>query len=879
MQGEELLLALSPLLGPLRFLSRAGLGRVTTLKDLEPLVREAVARAAPHAGERAQELDKLASAVRGFDSADEGARRAAVVQLARELSLLVPVPDELRALFTDPPPPQATPARFALERVEPRPARGPARPVGPAKSKGSDEITDPGTLRAKERARVQKETSLPPADALSAPVTQLKGVGPAVAERLAAKGLRTVGEVLLNLPKRYEDRRRPKSIGETKIGEHGLIVGTIVRASEQRGFKGRRRLEVLLRDEAGEELVLNWFHYRSAFLDKLKQGARVLVSGEIKRGFRGGAKAMHHPDVEPLGEAAGQRELGEELAKVDDSFGRVVPIYSEVEGVPARSYRRIAQRAIEASVGQVRDLLPEELRARRKLMTLEAALREAHFPEASAEEAAHGRPAAPHRRLAFEEFFAVQLGLALRRKGLKIEPGIAFKATPALVQKSIARLPWPPTGAQRRAIDAIAADMQKPEPMNRLLQGDVGSGKTAVALVAALLAIEDGYQAAIMAPTEILAEQHLRSIRAMLQAAQVRDVHVELVVGSLGNRERAHAERLVRGGAAHLVVGTHALAEENTAFHKLGLAVIDEQHRFGVLTRAALMSKGARPDVLVMTATPIPRTLALTLYGDLDSSVLDELPPGRTPIVTKVYRDSARARAYEVIRKELAAGHQAYVVLPLVEESEKLAEVKAATTERDRLAAEVFEGVPMGLVHGRQSTAERNDAMERFRKGIDKILVATTVIEVGVDVPNATVMLIEHAERFGLSQLHQLRGRVGRGAAKSHCLLVTGTTGIEWSEASRTRLGVMEETQDGFRIAEADLELRGPGEFLGTRQSGLPDFAVAELARDQAILGEAREEAFALVEKDPRLSLPEHRVLKDELLARWRGRLSLSRVG
>ena len=436
-------------------------------------------------------------------------------------------------------------------------------------------------------------------------------------------------------------------------------------------------------------------------------------------------------------------------------------------------------------------------------------------------------------------------------------------------------LPWPLTGAQQRAVIALADDMRKPEPMNRLLQGDVGSGKTAVALCAARIAVEDGYQAALMAPTEILAEQHARSLRMLLRGAQV---HVELVSGSLSQRERDHAARLLRSGTAQIVVGTHALAEEATAFHRLGLVIIDEQHRFGVMTRAQLMSKGHRPDVLVMTATPIPRTLALTVYGDLDTSVLDELPPGRTPIATKVYRDAVREKAYDVIRRELRAGRQAYVVLPLVEDSEKLVDVKSAIKERDHLALDVFPDVTIGLVHGRQSAAERNEEMERFRHGETRILVATTVIEVGVDVPNATVMLVEHAERFGLSQLHQLRGRVGRGAAKSYCLLLTGTSGAEWGPEARRRLQVMEETTDGFRIAEEDLELRGQGDILGTRQSGMPDFAVAELARDQVIVQEAREEAFALVEEDPELRSPENAAVRD-LMHRWRGRLSLARVG
>src|SRR3989442_9250038 len=541
---------------------------------------------------------------------------------------------------------------------------------------------------------------------------------------------------------------------------------------------------------------------------------------------------MHHPDVELLsasGEPSGLRD--------DDSFGRVVPVYSDIEGLPPRTFRRLAKRAVGEYARFVEDLLPEPVRRRRRLLTLQEALGEAHFPERFADELARGLPGGqPRRRLAFEELFLVQLGLALRRRGVKVEPGISFRALAEAVDRIVSALPWPLTGAQQRAVTAIADDMRKPEPMNRLLQGDVGSGKTAVALCAARIAVEDGYQAALMAPTEILAEQHARSLRMLLRGAQV---HVELVSGSLSQRERDHASRLLRSGVAQIVVGTHALAEEATTFHKLRLVIIDEQHRFGGMTRASLMSKGHRPDVLVMTATPIPRTLALTVYGDLDASVLDELPPGRTPISTTVYGDAVREKAYDVIRRELRAGRQAYVVLPLVEDREKLVDVKAAIKERDRLALDVFPDVTIGLVHGRQTAAERNEEMDRFRRGETKILVATTVIEVGVDVSNATVMLIEHAERFGLSQLHQLRGRVGRGAAKSHCLLLTGTSGAEWGPVARKRLQVMEETTDGFRIAEEDLRLRGPGEFLGTRQSGMPDFAVAELARAQTIFKEA----------------------------------------
>ena len=828
-QGDPALsLALSPLLQPLRFATRAGVSRLNGLEDLVARVVEQARAYATAAS--AGPLDRLAASVRGFDAAGEEERRKAIAALVRELGALLPVPLEIAAL-----------------------AQGMSGAGGRLAPMSKEAVAAPKT----------------PADPLSTPVIQLRGVGPAIAEKLEAKGLRTTGDLLLNLPRRYEDRRTPRTVAQAPVGERSVIAGKIVKAQEASGR--RRRLEVLIRDEAGGTLVCIWFHYRPSFLQRFPLQAQAMVSGEVRQGYRGGGKVMHHPDVEllgPSGEPSGPRD--------DDSFGRVVPVYSDVEGIPPRTFRRIEKRAVDEYVRFVEDLLPEPVRKRRRLLTLPEALREAHFPEKFAEELARGVPGGqPRRRLAFEELFLVQLGLALRRRGVKVEPGISFRALPEAVDRIVSALPWPLTGAQQRAVIALADDMRKPEPMNRLLQGDVGSGKTAVALCAARIAVEDGYQAALMAPTEILAEQHARSLRMLLRGAQV---HVELVSGSLSQRERDHAARLLRSGTAQIVVGTHALAEEATAFHRLGLAIIDEQHRFGVMTRAQLMSKGHRPDVLVMTATPIPRTLALTVYGDLDTSVLDELPPGRTPIATKVYRDAVREKAYDVIRRELRAGRQAYVVLPLVEDSEKLVDVKSAIKERDHLALDVFPDVTIGLVHGRQSAAERNEEMERFRHGETRILVATTVIEVGVDVPNATVMLVEHAEQFGLSQLHQLRGRVGRGAAKSYCLLLTGTSGAEWGPEARRRLQVMEETTDGFRIAEEDLELRGQGDILGTRQSGMPDFAVAELARDQVIVQEAREEAFALVEEDPELRSPENAAVRD-LMHRWRGRLSLARVG
>jgi ATP-dependent DNA helicase RecG len=858
----ELVLALSSLLPPLRFVARTNLTKLNTLREFEPLVLRALAQARPVAGSKKPQIQQIAEAIAGFDRAPDAKRRDALLIVIRILSEIVSLPHEVTSVVSQGTLPIAS-ARPELSKL-PKLSNSQIEPAPPAPNPPAKVSPNAPAQDAAVR------------DPLLTPVALLKGVGPAISQRLQLKGFETVGDLLLNLPRRYEDRRHPKTIAEAPLGERSMIAATVIKANEARGRK--RRLEVRFRDDAGDTLLALWFHFRFDLFKKFVPGARVLLGGEVKAGFRGGGKTMTHPDVEMLTSGAEQIPLGEQVGKgADDSFGGIVPIYSEIEGVPPRSYRRIVRRALDEFAPALRDLLPAEMLARRNLLSLRESISETHFPDTFAEEAAAGRsPGEPRRRLAFEELFLVQLGLALKRRGTRIEPGIAFRATDESIARITSGLPWPLTSAQKRSVQQIAKDMRSPEPMNRLLQGDVGSGKTAVALSAARLAIEDGYQAALMAPTEILAEQHHRSLAAMLKGT---GVHVELLTGSLGAKERNFAERVVRTGTAQLVVGTHALAEEATQFHRLGLVIIDEQHRFGVLTRQRLMTKGARPDTLVMTATPIPRTLALTLYGDLDVSVLDELPPGRTPIATKVFKDAQRDKAYEVVRRELAAGHQAYVVLPLVEESEKLVDLKAATIERDRLAAEVFHGVPIGLVHGRQSSEERAAAMERFRSGKDKILVATTVIEVGVDVPNASVMMIEHAERFGLSQLHQLRGRVGRGAAKSYCLLITGASGAEFGASARQRMKVMEDTTDGFKISEADLELRGPGEFLGTRQSGIPDFAVAELARDQKILAEAREEAFALIELDPTLSQARHQELRRHLHERWRGRLSLARVG
>jgi ATP-dependent DNA helicase RecG len=487
-----------------------------------------------------------------------------------------------------------------------------------------------------------------------------------------------------------------------------------------------------------------------------------------------------------------------------------------------------------------------------------------------ADAAARATPA--FRRLVYEELFFLQLALARRRRGVRAQTGIAFDGSPAAIARAVRRLPFALTGAQERALREIARDMARPEPMNRLLQGDVGSGKTAVAFGAMMLAVESGWQAALMVPTEILAEQHAATVSGWLAGS---GVETALVGASARGKGQRAARAAVADGRARIAVGTHALLEQDVAFEKLGLVVVDEQHRFGVMQRLALIAKGRRPDVLVLTATPIPRTLALAFYGDLDQSKIGELPPGRTPVQTKLYGDSQRKAAYDVARRELEAGRQAFVVYPLVAESAKT-DLADATTGAAELA-KIFAGHSVGLLHGQMKAEEKRDVMDRFRAGALRVLVATTVIEVGVDVPNATVMIVEHAERFGLSQLHQLRGRVGRGAAKSHCLLVAHFRRA--GDDARERLRAVERTQDGFEIAREDLRIRGPGEMLGTRQSGLAILDVADLYRDEAILEEAREDAFDLVERDPDLTREEHRAAAEALRLRWAERLSLAQVG
>jgi ATP-dependent DNA helicase RecG len=611
-------------------------------------------------------------------------------------------------------------------------------------------------------------------------------------------------------------------------------------------------LVVMIRDVSGF-LSCAWFN--QPYLARVfERGQRLIVHGRVQSYGRG-----------PL------QMLVKDYEVVDDGpdemlhTGRLVPVYPLTEGLTQRPLRRLMKRLVDGWANQLDDPLPERVRAGRDLLSLPQAIRGAHFPETQEEQAA------ARRRLIFDDFFLLEVGLAIRRHREGRRRGVAMNPPGALARRLRASLPYTLTAAQERVWGEIRTDMAEPYPMSRLLQGDVGSGKTVVAALAILTAIEAGYQAALMAPTEILAEQHMITLSQLIGPL---GVGVVLLTGAVKGKARQEAAAAAGSGEAGCAIGTHALVQGGVGFKRLGLAVIDEQHRFGVAHRAALRGKGESPDVLVMTATPIPRTLALTLYGDLDISVLDELPPGRRPVVTVARGESKRREIYDFLREQIGEGRQVYVVCPLVEESE-VSDLRAATEMAERLQREVFPDRRVGLIHGRLGFHDKERVMREFKDGEVHVLVSTTVIEVGIDVPNASVMLVEHAERFGLSQLHQLRGRVGRGAWKSYCILLAGSS----SEDARRRIAAMTGTGDGFRIAEVDLELRGPGEFFGTRQSGLPEFRVADLLRDGAMLEEARREAFAIVHADPQLSAPEHRGLRGALLARWRGKLDLAGIG
>lgn len=677
-----------------------------------------------------------------------------------------------------------------------------------------------------------------------------------------AKGILTVEDLLAYVPFRYEDRSNVKTIAELAPGEMATVI-VEVKSAKLAGFK-RRNLglfEAKFSDSSRHVLLGKWFH-GGYLANVFAEGQKVAVYGKVEFDGYTGELTMLHPEFEIL---SGDDEEGDAALHV----GRVVPIYEAVSKITTRMLRILMDRVLSA-LPPLKDGLPEFLRNRLKLPDLATAIRETHFPPPGTDlRLVNAFRTQPQFRLVFEEFFWLETGLALKRSKARIAPGIAFELNDRVREQIKAMLPFKPTGAQKRVLAEIARDMAEPKPMNRLLQGDVGSGKTIVAAEAAIIAIENGYQVAVLAPTEILAAQHHFYLKQLFSKLGYVAV---LLTGSASSRDKVQLKKLISEGLAHVAIGTHALIEQDVEFRRLGLAIVDEQHRFGVMQRLGLAQKGGHPDVLVMTATPIPRTLALTLYGDLDVSVIDELPPGRKPIVTKHVTDVQVERVYSFLKKQIEQGRQAYVVYPVIEESETQA-MKAAEKMYRHLSSEVFPGITVGLLHGRLSSEEKESAMADFKQGRTKILVSTTVIEVGVDVPNATVMVIEQAERFGLAQLHQLRGRVGRGAEQSYCILVTE----KLNDAGRERIRTMVESTDGFYIAEMDLKLRGPGEFFGTKQSGLPSLRIANLLRDQDVLEIARREAMDFVARPP--SEEELRRAVAYIRDHWQRRYGLVQVG
>jgi ATP-dependent DNA helicase RecG len=695
------------------------------------------------------------------------------------------------------------------------------------------------------------------------PIQYLKGVGPKRALLFGKLGVQTLEDLLLFSPFRYEDRTALKKIAHLQPGEEQTILAEVKAVSLVE--TPRRRMKIVdaaVSDETGL-LHAKWFN-QPYLKDLFRPGEKIMLSGKVKANYYGGYRLeMESPLYEKVEEEETQIHMG-----------RIVPIYHETKGLTSRQIRSLIRFVLNLYAPKIPDVLPFFLIEKYHLIPLSEAISGLHFPvsDSSLDQLNAGRSSC-HRRLSFDELFLLQTGLALRKKRFSTqEKGISFQNAGELGNQLRALLPFRLTSAQEKVLTEIKEDMASDRPMNRLVQGDVGSGKTLVALISILIALENGYQAALMAPTEILAEQHYLSIRGYIE-------RLGRTVTFLTSEMRKKAkEEILEGigtGKYDLVIGTHALIQEGVEFKKLGMVVVDEQHKFGVLQRAKLAGKGYRPDVLIMTATPIPRTLALTLYGDLNISIIDELPPGRSPIRTFLFYGKQRERAYAFVEKELAKGRQAYVVCPLIEESEK-SDLKAALELSATIQREILPHRNIGLLHGRLKREEKESVMREFKAGRIDLLVATTVVEVGIDVPNATVMLIEHAERFGLAQLHQLRGRVGRGSEQSFCLLAAE---YPISAEAKRRLDAMVKSNDGFKMAEIDLEIRGPGEFFGTRQSGIPELRIANLMRDTSILEAARREAFTWVDQDPDLTKPESRPIRSLLERKWKGKLEWLTTG
>ena len=788
-----------------------------------------------------------------------------------------------------------------------RPESAPPKPE--ATTKHTDQKTPKGTLSLFQSAEVlptksetspteKPEASVPISDIpvstdlslldfLTEPLQYLKGIGPRRAAMLLAElNIQTVGELLAYYPRDYIDRSKTVEIyrlGRTEDDEPETIQGKVVNHTSSPTAKGKRIGKISIYDGTGVAHLVNFGRRIGIMKSLLPVDTEVVVSGKFLRRYN----EIQATDYE--------FEIFEEDNLIHTK--RIVPKYPLTAKLTAKMLRTWMRTALDEYGQEIPEILPLELRKRQGLIDRQLALNEIHFPTSEAHQEA------AQKRLAFEEFFLLSAGMEMKKERKTLEAGIAFRigtaageSSSSLLRDFLASLPYELTRAQKRVFREIQDDMQRKTVMNRLIQGDVGSGKTVVAAMALLCAIENGYQGALMVPTEILAEQHHYNLSEMLQHLRRNGVpedngkiNVVLLKSDLPKAEREEALEAIANGTADLIVGTQALIQEGVDFHKLGLVIIDEQHRFGVMQRATLRNKAyaatdaqkhldaaaPSPDVLVMTATPIPRTLALTLYGDLNVSVIDELPPGRQVIKTHWIREKEREKLYSTVRKEIQRGRQAYIVYPLVEESEKLEELKAATEMASHLQNEVFPDLRVGLLHGQMKSIEKQEVMTNFKDRRTDILVSTTVIEVGIDVPNATLMVIENAERFGLSQLHQLRGRVGRGAHQSACYLVASPRGDD----SYQRIQAMIRTNNGFQIAEADLNIRGPGEFFGTRQSGIPNFKIANIIHDASLLEAAKKEAESLIKADPRLDAPMHQLLKRMLQKHWQSNLEIASVG
>jgi ATP-dependent DNA helicase RecG len=700
---------------------------------------------------------------------------------------------------------------------------------------------------------------------LSQPIQYLKGVGPKRGELFSKLGIATVKDALYYFPYRYEDRGNIKKIARVSYGSYETVTGTVVSAENVTTPRRRMKIfELTVKDETGYVTGI-WFN--QPYLSRVFQaGARVILYGLVKPDqYKHYRPVMENPEYELIDEA-GEGGGGDDTVHT----GRVVPIYKATAGLSVRQIRTVIKNVVDEYAPRLGEFLTGEMLVKYKIPALPTAVKEAHFPSSETDVALlNSKGTRAQKRLIFDEFLLLELGLLAMKKGRTHVSGRVLKGDGALRKKLLTGLPFKLTAAQESAVREISRDMERPLRMNRLLQGDVGCGKTVVAMMAVLQAAEAGVQSALMAPTEILAEQHYLNVKKWLTPL---GLHVALLTSSIKKKAKDNALKELAEGTAVLAVGTHSLIQEGVAFDDLGLVIVDEQHRFGVMQRAGLSGKGIEPDVLVMTATPIPRTLALTVYGDLDFSTIDSLPPGRSPVRTKLFDGSGRAEAYRLMKRELERGARAYVVYPLVEESEK-SDLKAAKEGAEKLA-EIFKGYPVGLLHGRMKPDEKESVMDDFRSGKIRLLVATTVVEVGVDVPEATMMMIEHAERFGLSQLHQLRGRVGRGGEQSYCILMAERL----TENSRERLQAMLRHTSGFDIAEDDLRLRGPGEFFGTKQSGLPEISYGDIIRDHKIIEAARKEASAIIDKDPELKSETGRALGLELKDKWKEKLELIKI-